>query len=258
MKDFEVRPIEHRTAKPFIEHWHYSHNCPTGFNIFFGAFIDGKLYAVADYGSGSNMDKGANLARLTGCPVRTQEVTQKWLDDPHKNMNLNGLVVGPRNCLELKRLCRQGEKGAAKIPLTRFLSICYRVLRREHAVRGIVSYSDFGQLRTERVGTKWVVPPDLWPVGDAPSCGLVYQAANFQYLGRTAPDTHTVRDAYLYPNPVQDSGEKDGEIVHRRVAYKEMKRRKKRGEVIELEAVRIEHGRVPIVTPPKERWFYWR
>ena len=48
-----VARIEHVTAKPFIEKWHYSRSCPTGQNWFFGAFVNGELYAVADYGIGA-------------------------------------------------------------------------------------------------------------------------------------------------------------------------------------------------------------
>ena len=258
MKDFEVRPIEHGDAKLFIEHWHYSQKLPSGFNLFFGAFLDDELYAVADYGAGSNMDKGAKLARLTGLPVRFQEVTRKWLDAPHKNMDLNGLIVGPRNCLELKRLCRQGAKGAAKIPLTRFLAICHRILKREHGVQFIVSYSDPGELKAipiepwddpspyrSRDGLWHIVPPKPAPDPETgivkQATGHIYRAANFQYLGLTAPETHTVETA-------------TGKIFHRRIAYKEMKRLGQTGKAA-LEAIRAKHGRVPIKTPPKERWF---
>jgi hypothetical protein len=98
---FEVREIEHRIAKPFIVEWHYSRKCPTGRNIFFGAFIprsdlgpggDG-LYAVAGYGPGINADGGASLAKLTGRPV-TRE-----------------------NYVELTRLCRKGAKHEARIAM---------------------------------------------------------------------------------------------------------------------------------------------
>jgi hypothetical protein len=213
-------------------------------NVFFGAFLDDDLlgddlYAVADYGMGSNMDKGAALARLTGLPVRFQNIEQEWLDKPHKNMNVEGLVVGPINCLELKRLCRRGEKGEAKIPLTRFLAICHRILKRERGIQFIVSYSDEGELRTEKIDGKWmVVPPAREGAG-----GGIYRAANFQHLGQTAPEVHTV--------------DPDGKIFHRRVAYKEMKRwnAKHPEEPKTTGSIREERGRVPIVTPPKERWF---
>lgn len=252
MKDFQVQPIEHQVAKSFVEQWHYSKKLPSGLNICFGAFLNGELYAVADYGAGSNMDKGAALARRTGLPVRFQDVTQEWLAKPHKYMNTDGLVVGALNCLELKRLCRQGEKGAAKIPLTQFLSICHRTLRRDRHIRFIVSYSDPGELRAvpvepwddpgpyrSRDGRWQIVPPESGPNAKQQS-GHIYRAANFQHLGLTAPETHTVDRA--------------GNIFHRRIAYKEMKRQGQSGSEA-LEAVRQKYGRVPIKTPPKERWF---
>lgn len=243
----DVREIEHPEAKPFIERWHYSKNCPAGFNKFFGAFLDGELYAVADYGAGSNMDKGAWLARFTGLPVRYQEVKQEWLDAPHPSMDTTGLVVGPQNCLELKRLCRKGAKGKPKIPLTQFLAICHRKLRRECGLAFVVSYSDVGKLRTKKVGDKWevVIPPKSRPSASwrksRQLAGGIYRAANFQYLGMTAAESHTV--------------DQHGNIIHRRVAYKEAQRRKKKGEDTSTAKVREKYGRVPIKTPPKERWF---
>jgi hypothetical protein len=247
VKDFEVRPIDHKTAKAFIVANHYSKNCPTGLNIFFGAFVDGELYAVADYGMGSNMDKGAALARRTGLPVRFQNITQEWLDTPHKNMDVKGLTVGSYNCLELKRLCRQGEKGtdtqhrranaASKIPLTRFLALCHRALRGK-GIEFIISYSE-ATWHPEKIDGKWKAV-----VTEATSGGI-YRAANFQHLDQTAPEAHTVRES-------------DGKWFHRRVAYKDMKRRNKgkpKEQWVSLAAVRQELGRVPILTPPKERWF---
>ena len=251
MEDFELRSIDHRMAKPFIEHWHYSHNCPTGLNIFFGAFVGSdlysELYAVADYGMGSNMDKGAALARRTGLPVRFQNVTQEWLDAPHKNMDVTGLTVGAYNCLELKRLCRQGERGAnvrhdranasSKIPLTRFLALCHRMLKR-NGIQFVVSYSE-ATWHPEKINGKWIA------VVTQATSGGIYRAANFQHLDQTAAEAHTVRES-------------DGKIFHRRVAYKDMKRRNKdkpKDQWVSLADVRQELGRVPILTPPKERWF---
>lgn len=247
VKDFEVRSISHQIAKPFIEQWHYSRKCPTGLNLFFGAYLDGELYAVADYGMGVNMDKGASLARQTKLPVRFQNITQDWLDNPPKNTNVEGLTVGPVNCLELKRLCRQGEKGEAKIPLTRFLSICHRILKREKGISFVVSYSDPGELRAVRVDGKWQINPPV-PKPDATGIvkqdtGHLYRAANFQHLGKTAPETHTV--------------DENGVIFHRRIAYKAMKRwnEKSPDNWKSLDEVRKESGRVPILSPPKDRWF---
>jgi hypothetical protein len=233
MPDFDVRRIEHSEAKPFIERWHYSGVCPTGYNLFFGAFLEGELYAVAAYGMGANMDKGASIARATGLPVRYQNITPKTLE----GKSAAGLTIGPLNCLELRRLCRQGAKKEAKIPLTRFLSLCHKRLKRE-GIAYVVSYSDPGELRTERVGDRWQV------VSEQQNTGGIYRAANFKHLGATDPQAHTVRES-------------DGIIFHRRTAYREMKRwnAKHPDQPKALDAVRKERGLVPIVTPPKERWF---
>lgn len=236
MPEFDVRRVAHAEAKPFIEHWHYSRSCPTGFNIFFGAYIDGLLYAVAAYGSSANMDKGASVARLTKHPVRYQNITS--LARAHRNVSVDGLTVGPRNCLELRRLCRQGEKHAALIPLTRFLSICHRMLKREEGIEYIISYSDPGELRTERVDGKWRV------VAEQQNTGGIYRAANFRHIGRTDATPHNVRD-------------EDGVVIHRRNPYREMQRwnAKHPDEPKSLAEIRAERGLSIIVTPPKERWF---
>ena len=265
MPDFEVRRIEHREAKAFIELWHYSHKCPTGLNIFFGAFLDGELYAVADYGMGRNTDKGASLARRTGLPVRYQVITSEWLAKPPKNTNVEGLTPGLINCAELKRLCRQGERGTAQIPLTRFLSLCHRTLKRDHGIKYVISYSDPGELKAVPVkpgdilgpyysqDKQWqITPPE--PVAHPgtgtvkQAAGHIYRAANFQYLGETAPEMHTVAsESSLRYAP--------GTVIHRSVAYKEMQRHRKRGEKLELAQVRKEYGQIPIKTPPRGRWF---
>lgn len=265
MEDFVVRPITVSQAKPFIEANHYSRKCPTGRNIFFGAFIGDELYAVADYGAGSNMDKGAALARQTGLPVRYQDVTTEWLAAPHDHMSVEGLEPGPLNCVELKRLCRIGAKGESKIHLTRFLAVCHRILKNgrpdekkpPYGIRYVVSYSDPGELRAVPVdgeptspyhsqdGRWQIQPPDPVPHPVTgvlkQQTGHIYRAANFQHLGFTEPQHHTV-DA-------------KGTVVHRRTAYKEMLRRRAAGKNVTLADVRKERGLVPIKTPPKERWF---
>ncbi len=252
MIDFEVRRIPVTEARPFIEQWHYSRSCPTGFNIFFGAFVgDGSLYAVAAYGVSANMDKGASVARQTSLPVRYQDI--KVLPSTHTNINSTGLTLGPRNCLELRRLCRQGEQGekvvrpkgekransASLIPLTRFLAICHRILKREEGVEYIISYSDPGELTTKRG------PDGRWRVvSDDSRIGGIYRAANFQHLGKTDPQSHVVRET-------------DGMVFHRRNAYREMKRwnAKHPDRPKSIAQVRKEKGLVTISTPPKDRWF---
>jgi len=111
----EVRRIEHALAKTFIGRWHYSGRCPTGKNLFFGGYLDGELYCVADYGVGVNAYQAAYLARETGLPVTNAAL------------------------LELKRLCRTEPKQ--NWPLTSFLAACHRELKHS-GYRYIVSFSD--------------------------------------------------------------------------------------------------------------------
>jgi hypothetical protein len=115
---FHVRTISLQEAKPFIEQWHYSKRCPRGKNIFFGAYLGDKLYAVADYGIGVNPVQATYLARVTGLPVKN------------------------RNLMELKRLCRI--EPQMSLGLTKFLRICHILLRRQ-GVEFVVSFSDPAQ-----------------------------------------------------------------------------------------------------------------
>jgi hypothetical protein len=71
--------------------------------------------------------------------------------------------------------------------------------------------------------------------------GGIYRAANFQYLGKTARETHNIN--------------KDGEIIHRRVPYR-YKNRKGYGDGVEAMArARRELGLEKHTTPAKDRWF---
>ncbi len=156
-RNFYGRMIGLDEAKPFIEAFHYSGSVPTGPNIFFGAFIDGDLYAVAAFGSGANKNQEPWLAKLTGLPVT------------HGNLTI------------LKRLCRKGEKDDAldsrsrsrgEIPMTQFLAFCHRKLKEFFGIRYVMAYSD--------------------PA--AGHDGGVYRAANFIHLGTTKSEQH-VQDA---------------------------------------------------------------
>ena len=202
-----VARIEHVTAKPFIEKWHYSHSCPTGQNWFFGAFVNGELYAVADYGIGANMDGGASMAKMTGLPVtRANHVT-------------------------LKRLCRKGSKGKALIQLSSFLAQCHRILKRDNAVRFVISYADpseNGKVKPKPRATPW-------------QCGGIYAASNFKYLGKVPAERH-FKDA-------------NGNFVHRRVPYRLMKRVVADGGKMTMPEAQAEMGLTPWVMMPKERWF---
>lgn len=190
-RNFYGRMIGLDEAKPFIEAFHYSGSVPTGPNIFFGAFIDGDLYAVAAFGSGANKNLESWLAELTGLPVTRGNLTI------------------------LKRLCRKGERGNSRIPMTQFLAFCHRVLREFFGIRFIMAYSD--------------------PA--AGHDGGIYRAANFIHLGTTKSEQH-----------VQDA---DGRIMHRRGVY----HYRRRCGVDTVAQVRDMLSLSLIMTPPKDRWF---
>ena len=158
-----VEPISLKTAKPFIEKWHYSGIVPTGRNIFFGCYDkDGYLYAVADYGIGVNPYQAPFLARESGWDI-TNDVL-----------------------LELKRLCRIEPKQ--DIPLTRFLSLCHKKLKKM-GYKFIVSFSDPEENHN----------------------GGIYKAANFTHMGKTNPEMHLL--------------DENGKKRHRRYAYRYARRK---------------------------------
>jgi len=205
---FEFRIIDLQTAKPFIETWHYSKKVPSGKNIFFGWFVGSELYAVANYGLGVNPAQERFLAQMTAKPV------------------------SKTNLLELKRLCRTEPRRG---PLTQFLALCHQTLR-ERGFRFVVAFSDplFNPFRKK--------------IGNTPyDSGGIYKAANFQYLGKTAPERHVIDRA--------------GGLHHRRVAYRFMKRTNAQREVasrrklMTLPQARKVLGFTPIITMPKDRWF---
>jgi len=111
-----VTLITHSQAKPFIEYWHYSGCVPTGKNIFFGWWVAGELYAVADYGCGVNPYQAEFLARTTGNSVTNE------------------------NLVELKRLCRI-DPPRDDAYLTMFLGRCHKILSC-CGIEYVVSFSD--------------------------------------------------------------------------------------------------------------------
>lgn len=160
-----VKEIDYKTAKAFIKEHHYSRKMPRGTNVCFGWFAGEHLYAVANYGVGISMTAHAYLAENTTLPV-----TQF-------------------NLFELKRLCRVGGKeDPSRNPLTQFLSVCHKILRKKHGIAFIVSFSD----------------PEHGHEGE------VYRIANFIKLGSTKAEVHYVG--------------LDGAFVHRRVPYQQMRR----------------------------------
>lgn len=227
----DVRSILRATAAPFIKKWHYSGKVPTGQNIFFGCYVNGELFAVASYGKGAEMkDSGAKyLAEVTGLAVTTD------------------------NLVSLKRLCRVGSKNdKGAVPLTQFLAHCHRLLKRDHGIRFIVSFSDPEHNAFDKKNGD----------GIQYDSGGIYKAANFKYLGKTSAVYHCIDQA--------------GNIVHRRKAYrlKERVNEDRYGPKKDLPAhhvidpithwpvgamtiddARKQLGLTPIRTTPKDRWF---
>ena len=183
-----VTEIGLEAARPFIELWHYSGLVPTGKNIFFGWFLDGVMYAVADYGIGVNPYQATFLARATGNQVENKSL------------------------LELKRLCRM-EPRLPGAQLTHFLSRCHKKL--------------------SAIGYKFVVSFSDPEYGHS---GGIYKAANFEHIGRTNPEYHTV--------------DRNGNKRHRRFAYRHSKRNN-----ITIEESRKALGLTKSKTCPKDRWF---
>jgi hypothetical protein len=142
-----VVPIDTDTARAFIELWHYSGTLPTGRNICFGWFVQGQLYAVACYGHGINHGQPQYLAKVTG-----KDVTSG-------------------NLIELRRLCRS-EPTRDGYPLSRFIAICHRLLKRDHGVRFVVTFSDPAHGHD----------------------GGIYRASNFEHLGKTRNEEAHVID----------------------------------------------------------------
>jgi len=135
-----------------VERWHYSHRIPTGKNYLFGLFDPaGELYAVAVYGTGVNPYQ----AKFLKCS----------------------------RVVELKRLARS-EPPRPEYPMSRFVAITTKMLRRSVGFDCLVSFSD---------------PEE----GHA---GTLYKACGFAFAGLTNPEWHLVGA--------------DGVKRHRRFAYR--------------------------------------
>ena len=158
---FTVTTLRHTDAKLFIETWHYSHKLPTGKNIFFGCWLNGALYAAANYGIGVNPYQAKFLQAHTGA------------------------ILSNNTLIELKRLCRSDPKQ--NLPLTKFLSICHRLLRKM-GYKAVLSFSDPAFKHS----------------------GGLYKAANFKWIGKTNCEWHLV--------------DKDGTPRHRRYAFRYARR----------------------------------
>jgi len=139
-KEFQIRKITKEEAASILNPFHYLTNISKGFKsgINFGCFKNDELVAVAIF---------------TGFPV------------PELAKGMLGLERNEQSGLfELSRLCieptiQQVEHNLASW----FLSRCIRLLRKDTAVKVILSYADV-----------------------AYHSGVVYAACNFKYYGLTA------------------------------------------------------------------------
>ena len=114
MNQDKVIGIPHKTAKSFVERWHYSGKMPTGKCINYGWFV-WDLYAVAVYGIGVN------------------PYIYGFLEREH------GILTGQGRLLELRRLARVEPKR--EMYLSRFLSKCHKELKKS-GYEYVISYSD--------------------------------------------------------------------------------------------------------------------
>lgn len=105
---FNIAPLAHRTAKAFVETWHYSHRMPTGKNIPLGVSDKDGLYAVIVYGIGVN-------------PYQAR-------------------FLGVSSVLEIKRMCRREPKESYE--LSRFIRLTAKMVRKEFPFDAIVAFAD--------------------------------------------------------------------------------------------------------------------
>lgn len=164
-------PIPRSEAAPFILEHHYTHIVPTGPNIYFGCYVEGVLYAVANFGSLASRTPVAHI-------VGKADATEK-------------------NTVELKRLCRLGEKGErGPVKTPKFLRACHKLLK-PMGIRYILSYSD------RKYNSFAVQRPEV-----EHQSGGVYLFSGYKWLGATGEEWHVV--------------DKNGKQEHRAKAYKRM------------------------------------
>ena len=195
-----IEIVDTETARSFVELWHYSGILPTGRNVCFGWFIESELYAVAVYGDGINQIQHRYLAKVTGLPVKRS------------------------NLFELRRLCRS-EPPREGSHLSQFIAGCHRILKRDHGIRFIVSFSDpaHNGFKKRRRDVAY-------------ASGGIYAAANFKHLGKTDGERHVV--------------DSKGRLQHRRRPY----HLARRGAVSIAEARALLRLK-PQRTRRKDRWF---
>lgn len=143
-----VTETSRQIAEPFIKVNHYTGTVPPGADIFFQGSEESNPspYCISCYGRGVNCHQAKYLAKRTGLDITNDNLT------------------------ELLRLCRVGEKHNARVPMSRFLSICHRYLKQMGKLF-VVSFSD--------------------PMHSHD--GVTYRASNFQHLGKTSEGTLIVQ-----------------------------------------------------------------
>jgi hypothetical protein len=105
---FKIHPINHETARLWVERWHYSGRIPTGQNIAYGLFASGELYAVIVYGIGVNPYQASFL--------------------------------GVESVVEIKRMVRS--EPPLSYQLSRFIALTLRMLKREVRFDAVVAFAD--------------------------------------------------------------------------------------------------------------------
>lgn len=108
LQPFRIAHIGHKTAKAWVEQWHYSHRIPTGKNIYFGLFRDNKLYAAIVYGIGVN-------------PYQAK-------------------FLKVERVLEIKRMCRA--EPIQPYPLSRFIALTSKMVAKEYPYDCLVAFAD--------------------------------------------------------------------------------------------------------------------
>jgi len=112
VKEYTIKNIDRKTAKPFVEEWHYSKNI-NGLRISycFGLYDNEKLIGVSIFGS----------------PAMNNQAS-KW------NPN------NPEKLLELRRLCCIDD--TPKNTESYFIGSCLRWLKKNTDIEVIISYAD--------------------------------------------------------------------------------------------------------------------
>jgi hypothetical protein len=103
-----IKKIPHKTAKEWVEKWHYSHRIPTGKNIYFGLYAGANLYAAIVYGIGVN-------------PYQAK-------------------FLGVERVLEIKRMCRA--EPPLNYPLSRFIALTSKMAAKEYPHDCLIAFAD--------------------------------------------------------------------------------------------------------------------